>query len=283
MVSQQRKRELRRRFDTDRLRPLLRVAVDGVMAVEAAGASLLDLRKPRPAPLPPGSVTAVIKTFQRPRQVRRLVRSIRRVQPDLPILVVDDNETPSPVKGADLLAMPYNSGISAGRNAALEQIDTPFFLLLDDDFVFTRRTAVAPAVEFLLAHPDVDIVGGRVVNMPDFSSHDYSRIVLGVGPGIDAVPVGTPLHGLPVYAKVANFFVGRTDTVRAVGWAEDLKVMEHQEFFSRAWGTLTTVYDDGFAVLHARNPFDRASPERRENMASASVGLSQRRRGAGAG
>jgi hypothetical protein len=73
-------------------------------------------------------VTAVIKTFQRPRQVRRLVASMHRVQPDLDILVIDDDRTPTAIPGTELLAMPFNSGISAGRNAALRQIETPYFL-----------------------------------------------------------------------------------------------------------------------------------------------------------
>jgi glycosyltransferase involved in cell wall biosynthesis len=269
MFIAQRKRELRARYDTDRFRPLLRVGLDGVNAVAATAQRPIDLgRDPAPT-LPVGAVTAVIKTFQRPRQVRRLVASIRRVQPDLPIIVVDDNREPTPIPGTELLAMPFNSGISAGRNAALRRVETPYVLLLDDDFVFTRQTALAGPLATIEAVTDIDILGGAVVNLPDFSVNDYSRIAMNGHPAAPRFALGSTVGGLAVHAKVPNFFVGRTERVLSVGWTEELKVLEHAEFFWRAWGELTTVHDPSWRVLHARNPFDRSSPERNENLAAA--------------
>lgn len=269
------KRQLRRTLDTDRLRPVLRTVLGAVISIEAGVERVIDVARSRPAPIPAGSVTAVVKTFQRPREVRRLVASIRRVQPDLPILVVDDNRVPSQIPGTELLSVPFNSGASAGRNAALAHIRTPYFLLLDDDFVFTRRTAIATPLAVLDAHPKIDIIGGTVVNLPDFSVHDYSGVVMEGPPAHPDLEQGTTIGGLPVYAKVPNFFLGRTETVRAVGWNDDLKFLEHHEFFRRAWGVLTTVYDRDLRVLHARNPFDRSSPERTANVDSAHARLRQ--------
>lgn len=274
----ERKRWLRARLDGDVTRELAQRSVDVILRAEIAGQRVLDRRAAMPPFTLPSELTAIIKTFERPREVRRLVASIRRQYPELPVLVVDDSREPSELAGVGLLRMPYNSGISAGRNAALERIDTPYFLLLDDDFVFYRRTKVADSLATIRSHPDIDILGGRVVNLPDFATHDYlrSRELYG---GIRPVhPVGGLLGGLPVYSKVPNFFIGRTASVRSVGWREDLKVMEHQEFFDRAYGVLTTVYDERMSVLHARNPFDRASPERQRNMASSAVVLSEIRR-----
>ena len=276
MVSAQRKRELRRRYDTDRFRPVMRAGLDAVNSVEIVGQRALDLRRPPAPPLPPGAVTAVIKTFQRPRQVRRLVASMQRVQPDLPILVVDDNRDPTPIPGTELLAMPFNSGISAGRNAALAQVETPYVLLLDDDFVFTRQTALAGPIATMEAHPEIDILGGAVVNLPDFSVNDYSLITMTPHPAEPRFDHGATIGGLTVYSKVPNFFVGRTERVRAVGWTEELKVYEHHEFFWRAWGELTTVYDPSWRVIHARNPFDRSSPERNQNLDEARAVLRSR-------
>jgi glycosyltransferase involved in cell wall biosynthesis len=269
MFSAQRKRELRARYDTDRFRPLLRVGLDGVNAVAATAQRPIDLGRDPAPPLPAGAVTAVIKTFQRPRQVRRLVASIRRVQPDLPIIVVDDNREPTSIPGTELLAMPFNSGISAGRNAALRRVETPYVLLLDDDFVFTRQTALAGPLATIEAVTDIDILGGAVVNLPDFSVNDYSRIAMNGHPAAPRFALGSTVGGLAVHAKVPNFFVGRTERVLSVGWTEELKVLEHAEFFWRAWGELTTVHDPSWRVLHARNPFDRSSPERNENLAAA--------------
>lgn len=256
---------------------MARYAVDAVISAEILVQRPPDWRRVPLTPVPDGTVTAVIKTFERPREVRRLVSSIRRAQPDLPIIVVDDSRDPRPVAGAELLTMPFNSGISAGRNAALATIGTPYFLLLDDDFVFYRHTRLAESLATIAANPEIDILGGRVVNLPDFTAHDYSKVPA-LSQGAAQHPPRTVVGGLPVYSKVPNFFIGRTDAVRSVGWREELKVMEHQEFFNRAYGLLTTVYDGRLRVLHARNPFNRSSPERRQNQAEASAVLQRIRR-----
>lgn len=277
--SAQTKRRLRARFDNERTRTLARGALSGVIGVELVVERLADWRRTPLPPVPAGEITAVIKTFERPRELRRLVRSIKRVQPDLPILVVDDSRTPTELSGVEVLRMPFNSGISVGRNAALEQLETPYFLLLDDDFAFYRHTAVAASLATMRQHPEIDILGGEVVNLPDFTTHDYSWFVYPDRGRSARHAHGSEVAGLPVRHKVPNFFIGRTEAVRAVGWTDELKVMEHNEFFTRAHGVLTTVSDPRLRVLHAKNPFDRNTPERAANQAEAAAVLGQIRRG----
>jgi glycosyltransferase involved in cell wall biosynthesis len=267
--SPQAKRKLRARFDTDGARSWARRGVSASIAGEVAVQRAVDWKRTPLERLPADAVTAVIKTFERPREVRRLVRSILRVQPDLPIVVVDDNRVPCHIPGADVMEMPYNSGTSVGRNAALERVWTPYFVLLDDDFVFYRHTRVAKALAIIDAHPEIDILGGSVVNLPDFSTHDYSTVSIPLRDALPKFPPGSVINGLPVYSKVPNFFIGRTDAVRSVGWSEELRTSEHHEFFVRAFGVLTTVFDERFRILHARNPFDRASPNRVQNQVDA--------------
>jgi hypothetical protein len=125
------------------------------------------------------------------------------------------------------------------------------------------------------AHPTIDILGGEVVNLSDFSVHDYSRLAMVGHPALPRFQLGSRVGGLTVYAKVPNFFLCRTETVRAVSWTEAVKIMVDNKFFWRAWGILRTVFDENLRVLHARNPFDRSSPERAANVVSASVRLRQ--------
>ncbi|MGA8262360.1 MAG: hypothetical protein WB783_19300 [Arenicellales bacterium] len=68
----------------------------------------------------------------------------------------------------------------------------------------------------------------------------------------------TPIAGLPVLLeKVPTLFIGRTGRVREVGWNLQLKRRDHADFFSRAWGLLTTVLDERWKVLHTKTPFNR--------------------------
>src|SRR5262245_16714039 len=94
-----------------------------------------------------GELTVVVKTFQRPEALRRLVASVHRFYPDVPIVVVDDSAEalePPPAGVTRYLHRPFNSlGVSAGRNLGVREVETQYTLICDDDMVFGRKTDVA--------------------------------------------------------------------------------------------------------------------------------------------
>jgi len=201
-------------------------------------------------------LTAVIKTFERPYAVRRLLNSIRRRYPDLDVMVVDDSREPVRLEGVTQVILPYDSGISVGRNRALDMLRRPFFLLLDDDFVFSHRQNLSEPLELLRRYPEVDIVGGRYLDLPLYIRHNFQDLPLGPQAAGPKIKLGTLFDGHPVVGKVQNYFIGRTATVKTVKWKPELKVNEHTEFFTRASGKLTTVFHSGMNILHAKTPFD---------------------------
>ena len=69
-------------------------------------------------------------------------------------------------------------------------------------------------------------------------------------------PADTVIDGLPVLYKVPQFFVARTDRMRLVRWDNRLKRVDHNDFFTRAYGTLLTVFDRQFTCLHAQPKFN---------------------------
>lgn len=172
-------------------------------------------------------VTAIIKTFERTESVRRLVQSIRLYYPDLRVIVGDDSAHPQEVPGAELLALPHDIGLSAGRNRLVDAVDTEYTLLLDDDFVFepsTRIEALLPPLE-----AGLDLASGRV------NGEDYHGMLM---------QRESTLHylfrqrrkvqaGYPLYDMTWNFFLARTERLRELRWDEELKVCEHTDFFLR--------------------------------------------------
>jgi GT2 family glycosyltransferase len=123
-------------------------------------------------PLVNTHLTAVIKTFERPTTLKRLLKSIRRFYPELRIIVVDDSKIPVELDDTLVIQMPYDTGISAGRNQALKEVTTEYILLLDDDFIFYDRTDLEPAMEAMMNQPKIDIMGGQVINLPLLNSAD---------------------------------------------------------------------------------------------------------------
>ena len=221
-------------------------------------------------------LTIVVKTFERPHLLRRLVRSIHRTQPGVRVVVVDDSREPTRLDGVDTVVLPFDQGVSAGKQAGLAEVSTPYVALLDDDFVLDRHTDLAGAVAFLDANPEADLVGGRVVYLPTFSSNDYRTSGLFPTSVPPKVAPGTLIGGLPVYDKVANFYVARTDALRSVGWDPALKRTDHTDFFTRARGVLTTVYDERLACLHGQDRFATAYLAVRDDTAADRQVITQR-------
>jgi GT2 family glycosyltransferase len=185
-------------------------------------------------------VTAIIKTFERPERLRRLVRSIRKFHPDLHIIVADDSFQPGPVAAVEYIRLLPDSGISAGRNAMLERVKTRYFLLLDDDFEFTRDTRIERLVATIEKF-DVHLAAGTCIRcknrilwirkkpQPFFGTIERCGTHLTLSAGSRSVGPDLTLCDL-----VPNFFVASTQAIRDLGgWADELKLSEHTEFFVR--------------------------------------------------
>ena len=187
-------------------------------------------------------LTAVIGSCQQTRHVERLVRSVRQHYPTIRLLVADDGSQPRLVEGADRVRVDADSGVAAGRNAALARVRTPLFLLLEEGMELSRRSGV----ERLLAgveQKQLDVAAGVCVacrrrfglftsRRPDPGhatlefANDSIQIRPGHRPGVDGFLRCDLTH---------DFFVARTDRVRALGgWDEHPAVDARVEFFVRA-------------------------------------------------
>jgi hypothetical protein len=187
-------------------------------------------------------LTAIVRTCERPQSVERLIRSIGWLHPQLRVLVADDSRKPQPVAGADQLKLPADVGVSACRNALLARVRTPYFLLLEDILELNRRSGIERLLE-LVAEGRLDIAAGDCVRCqrrlglftsrrpePEHGVLQYGADVVTLQPGGRETTAGY------VSCDVThNFFIGRTDKVRAIGgWDPQLAVDERVEFFARA-------------------------------------------------
>ena len=260
-------------------RPIAASVYRVLTAQELLVARALDALLPRPADDQlVAQATALIKTFERPRVLRRLLSSLQRLYPSLSIVVIDDSREPVRLEGVTTVVMPYDSGISAGRNEGLKHVTTKYVLVLDDDLVFYRNTRLAEALALLEQHPEIDIMGGQLVDVPFLTTRPLGAIAGSIyaTEAVPTVPIGSTLHGLTVCEKVANFFLARTDRLALVPWDPELKRMEHADFFTRALGTLTTVYNPRFKCFHARTPFEAAYMAKRLDVAAPRRLLAER-------
>jgi len=173
-------------------------------------------------------VTICIKSFERQNSVNRLLSQLRQADLGARILVADDSERPLDIQGADkVIRLPFDVGLSAGRNALVAEVDTPYFVIMDDDNVIYNRT------NFGLMHKTIketsfNIVGGQmrrtvffgVVELEGQTVHQYHYGWRGVSEG----------HKVVDYCD--NFFMAETEVVRNNPWDERIKITwEHIDFF----------------------------------------------------
>ena len=256
---------------------LRRLAVDGPLRLLAAPIHGLAVRaelavaKALPAIAPDRSLddqlTVIVKTFERPAILRRLVASIRRRYPSLPIIVADDSREPSRLPEVDTIVLPYDSGVSAGRQAALDRVRTPLCRGSRRRLRILAHDCTRTCGAKLARNPTIDILGGQLVDLPLFRVRQPPLGQIFATRAHPLVPIGSTIDGLLVCDKVANFYVARTERLRLVGWDAALRRIDHADFFTRALGVLVAVFDRELRALHAQTPFDAAYMKHRLDVA----------------
>ncbi len=207
-------------------------------------------------------LTIAIKTFERPELVTRAVLSLRRIHPNIPIIIADDSREPISFDNDPFTAtlhLPFDTGISFGRNRAIERVKTPYYLLMDDDLYFKLDSNLEGLIH-VLETTNFDIIGLRMLNYS--TGKGYCRGELQFAGTLERVNdelvhyIGKNhgIHqGYPRYDIVLNCFVARTNKVAEIKFDENIKIgKEHSDFFLTAKqnGILVTISKDSF--IHHR-------------------------------
>lgn len=211
------------------------------------------------------NVTFLYKSFERQKMAKKLYRNIQRYYPGVRVIIADDSKVPLELEGEELtlIHLPFNSGLSKGLNAALSQVQTPFAMRMDDDELLTPFSGIHNQLRFLLEHPEADLVGVLPRNIPfggnwQDQKDAYFRQSMAHSPNRLKIPHLTWLDSTHVVlGKVPNIFLARTEQYRALGYDDNIRMIDHQEFFFRAAGKLVSVLDTAGYVLHYHNQFNR--------------------------
>lgn len=106
------------------------------------------------------NVTVIYKSFERQEMAKRLYKNLQEFYPGLRVIIADDSSKPLDLQGDSLkiIQLPFNSGLSYGLNRALEKVETPYVMRMDDDELLTLKTCLGEQVAFLENHQEVDLV-----------------------------------------------------------------------------------------------------------------------------
>jgi GT2 family glycosyltransferase len=211
-------------------------------------------------------VTVLVKTFERPDALRRLIASIRRFYPSIPVVVVDDGREaldPVPEGVTRYWHEPFNSlGLAGGRNLGLRRVETDYVLVCDDDMVFGARTDLGRMLQ-VLETTSFGLVSCRWM---DHDPWKGTRKGFNCFEGTLEQVEGALVHnlgatrgisdGLPVFDIVHNFFLVSRAVLGVDPWDSSLNFREHTDFFLtlKDRGVLCTRIPDVVVYHHPQLP-----------------------------
>ena len=149
------------------------------------------------------NVTFIYKSFNRRKKAEKLYRSIKRYYPGARVVIADDSREPLVIadmaEGDVILHLPFNSGLCRGLAEALEQVETPYVMRLDDDLLLTPSSNVHDQLAFLQTHQNVDLVAIQMGHRdPEKAAQRYAAIRMN-RPLL--IPAGTQIDGRTVVYK----------------------------------------------------------------------------------
>jgi glycosyltransferase involved in cell wall biosynthesis len=228
------------------------------------------------APVATKNLAMVFATFNRPHTVQRLINSVREYFPDMPIYVADQSDPSDKMRayyelhGCKVVWMENDAGVCASRNAAVDLVTEPYFLLCDDDFYFGPETNFDAALTLLRDQPDIGIVGGRLLDVHEhehgssvenrfwelFFSYDKDKGKLVTIPVHYFAPDPKYAQGVEYFEcdAVMNFAVFRRGMIDAqIRWDPQFKSNgEHEDFYLnlKMNGQYRVVYTPSIVAYH---------------------------------
>jgi len=208
----------------------------------------------------------LIKSFRRFNALERCVDSIVRYYPSVPILIADDSfdVVPSMIPKSVLriqqidqvrwIQLPYDSGLSAGRNRLVELADSETVILFDDDYVVTDATRLDHLIKLLeVSDIAAGVIrdNGRLLGVPGtFTIRD--RILT-----VSSTDSEWQEHYGISYRQsdmAVNFFAAQRNTLLKYPWDVRFKITgEHLDFFLSLWMVgIRVVYTPQTVVEHKR-------------------------------
>jgi len=202
------------------------------------------------------NITLCIKTFERFEIVVRLVDSIKKFyNDDYLILIADDSKVNhedffKKYNNLKYYHLPYDVGISAGRNFLVKKVKTDYFITLDDDFIFDENTNIEQMKKLLIEY-NLDILGGRYKNTYKLDS--IGRTFLFKHYMLYLYPLKNIENEVVICDFIPQFFIAKVNKIKENNlWDEELKSAgEHVDFFIRAkQNNLKVGYSHDIYVIH---------------------------------
>ena len=145
--------------------------------------------------------------------------------------------------GHEVIILPFNSGLSRGRNEIARRVKEQHVLMMDDDMELESGEPVKMMRDVLESDENIGLVAGvlELRNKDPYGGNGYSQgLRLEVSHGqLIRWPESNPVHKVNGWSyriadQVVNFFLARAEMFKDIQWDDNIKVeWEHMDFFLR--------------------------------------------------
>ena len=218
----------------------------------------------------------IIKTLNRKDSLEKLLFSIAKYYPEAKIVVADDGKKFDASYYKDLwkrlleaglhkkpvaYSLPYDSGLSFGRNFLIGNTYSDYILMLDDDFVFTERTSIKKLKSLIDSDNNIGAVGGCMQENGIDVHFEHlleksGNILFHRNDGDNWKDYGRIKYKFT--DCVLNFVLFRRKVFETMSWDNDIKIQgEHTDFYLRLKDTdWKVVYCPEVKIDHCPNAGD---------------------------
>ena len=200
-------------------------------------------------------LTIGIKTFFRPHCLENCITHIRKYYKNVTIYVADDSDDEIKSLNKEIIdkfkdkhikifTLPYDSGLSKGRNVLVHNTNTKYYLTLDDDCYLNNKSDLCKMINFL-ENTNYDLIAGVCNDRYSENSH-YSKKYIKLEntdminiyyKDIDKKSSKIKNKYLNAYDtdQTLNLFIAKTLCLKKSPWDDKLKLGEHEMFFYKWW------------------------------------------------
>jgi hypothetical protein len=200
-------------------------------------------------------IAIIIPTMMRHNALTQLVDSIKKTQDSnwYRIYIADQGNYELEkeqyydklrAEGHKIVYLPFNCGLSYSRNQLVKLTSEPYIMTIDDDFIFTEDTAIENFARILEDDKELGCVGGDLKHNPPYNwtlkyvkndKENYLYYIACKDRDIKNTLSTTVQKSLSyLYCDIVlNFAMYKREVLDNFHWDENLKLVEHSDFFLR--------------------------------------------------
>ena len=195
------------------------------------------------------SITICMKTLYRRRLLKEHLKFIRKKLPNIKVIISDDSdeeyikETKNEIKqyldkNTTYIELPFDSGLSKGRNECVKLVTTPYIILTDDSrTIDISNKKLIEFINFLEKNREYSLITGYCPQRSGIYRHFTKEYYFDDEKKIKEKDIdkskGIKYNNFTFYkiGRGNNTFIARTKVLKENKWNDKMKVGEHRTFF----------------------------------------------------